>query len=86
MLVGYAKYAEALVPEDQRPPASVLAETLAYCRAERERLQHQLEQRRLERIEATAALARQHRLQHEQQEASMRRLTLRVQALFGSSL
>jgi len=85
MLVGYAKYAEALVPEDQRPQTSVLAETLAYCRAERARLQHQLEQRRLERIEATAALARQHAREHLEQEARMRRLTLRVQALFGAS-
>ena len=100
MLVGYAKYAEALVPADQRPPASVLAETLAYCRAERARLQHLLEQRRLERIAATAALARKHREEqeamaalarkhreeHREQEARMRRLTLRVQALFSSSL
>jgi len=84
MLVGYAKYAEALVPADQRPPASVLAETLAYCRAERARLQHQLELRRLELVEATAALARQHAREHLEQEARMRRLTLRVQALFGS--
>jgi hypothetical protein len=85
MLVGYAKYAEARVPEDRRPPASVLAETRAYCARERARLQHQLVQRRLERIEATAALARQHSEQHEKQEARMRRLTLRVQALFGSN-
>jgi hypothetical protein len=63
MLVGYTKYAEAAAHPN--PETSVLAETLAYCRRERARLQQQLVQLRLERIEATVALARQHEHEHQ---------------------
>jgi len=42
-LVGYIKFAEALVPDTDKPPTSVLQEMCEYCTAERRRLQHDLD-------------------------------------------
>lgn len=46
-LVGYVRFAEALVPDADKPAKSVLQEMRDYCTAERERLQHDLEQNTL---------------------------------------
>jgi hypothetical protein len=42
-LVGYIRFAEALVPDAQKPGKSVLEEIRDYCTAERMRLQHDLD-------------------------------------------
>jgi hypothetical protein len=56
-LVGYTKYAEALVPADRRPATTVLAETTAYCTRQRELLQELLTRRGNDLTLATHALA-----------------------------
>ena len=56
-LVGYIRFAEALVPEDQKPGKSVLQEMSDYCTAERKRLQHDLDMNSLSKHVAVFDIA-----------------------------
>jgi hypothetical protein len=56
-LVGYIRFAEALVPDTDKPPTSVLQEMRDYCTAEKGRLQHDLDMNLLSSQVATFDIA-----------------------------
>jgi hypothetical protein len=56
-LVGYIRFAEALVPDADKPAKSVLQEMRDYCTAERKRLQHDLDMNSLSKQVAVFDIA-----------------------------